>query len=221
LTEAAALILMVKAPWRSKRRLAADLGDAGATDAAARLAACALEDLAAWPGPAWAAPAAPEDRAWLRGTAPDVPVVPQGDGNLGQRIERVSRALETRGFRRQFFIGIDCPELDRPYLERAAHALDAHDVVLGPSRDGGVVLMGVKGTWPPLGALPWSTETLGAALDAACRAAGLVVATLEPKADIDTFSDLAGLGERLGHDVRPARAALRRWLEAAGVERRR
>lgn len=209
---------MLKAPQRSKRRIAAELGDDAAAEAARRLTACALEDLAAWPGRAWAAPADDDSRAWLSGSAEDLPVIPQGDGNLGERIERVNHTLNARGVDRQMFIGIDCPELDLGYFEQAAGLLDDHDVVLGPAHDGGVVLMGVRGLFPPLGTLPWSTAALGGALADACRTAGRAVGTLEPRADMDTVHDLAGLRARLRRDGRAARRALCRWLADIGLE---
>lgn len=211
---------MLKAPERSKRRLAARLGDAAAAEAARRLAACAVEDLAAWPGPTRLAPEAPGDLDWLGDAAAGLAIVPQGDGNLGARIARVAAALRAQNLEMQIFIGIDCPELDAAYLERAAAALDEHDFVLGPADDGGVVLMGARRAWPPLEPLPWSTPALGAALEAACRAAGASVATLAPRTDIDTCDDLARLRRTLAGDMRPARRALRGWLEeiAAGIE---
>lgn len=214
------LVLMLKAPERSKRRLAARLGDAVAAEAARRLAACAVEDLAAWPGRSWLAPAAPGDLDWLGDAATGHSIVLQGEGNLGARIERVAATLRRQGLDAQIFIGIDCPELDAAYLARAAAALETHDFVLGPATDGGVVLMGARRAWPPLEPLPWSTPGLGAALDAACRAAGGSVATLEPRTDIDTCDDLARLRRTLAGDTRPARRALRGWLDeiATGIE---
>jgi uncharacterized protein len=212
------LVLMLKAPARSKRRLAAGLGDAAAAEAARRLAACALEDLAAWPGPTWLAPADPGDLDWLGDTAARHAVVQQGKGNLGARIGRVSETLRERGFDAQIFVGIDCPHLDADYLERAADMLAGHDVVLGPASDGGVVLMGTRVRWPALEPLPWSTERLGAVLEAACRRAGSSVAALDPRTDIDTVADFAGLAGTLEHDVRPARRALREWLEQVAAD---
>src|SRR5690606_9783520 len=144
------LVLMLKAPERSKRRLAARLGDAVAAEAARRLAACAVEDLAAWPGRSWLAPAAPGDLDWLGDAATGHSIVLQGEGNLGARIERVAATLRRQGLDAQIFIGIDCPELDAAYLARAAAALETHDFVLGPATDGGVVLMGARRAWPPL-----------------------------------------------------------------------
>lgn len=211
-----ALVLMLKAPERSKRRLVPRLGAAAATAAARRLAACALEDLAGWPGPTWVAHAEQADVDGL-GAALGGSLVPQGEGNLGARIARVEAALRGQGLARQIFVGIDCPELDGAYLERAAAALDEHDVVLGPAADGGVVLMGTGRPWPPLEALPWSTARLGAELEAACRRAGASVAVLETRADIDTVEDLARLRRTLAGDRRPARRALCRWLEEVGT----
>jgi len=64
LDAAACLVVFLKAPARSKRRLATEIG-AAATDAAEHLLACALEDAAAWRGPVVLAPAADADADWL------------------------------------------------------------------------------------------------------------------------------------------------------------
>src|SRR5690606_16475918 len=100
------------------------------------------------------------------------------------RIEHVDRELRRHGVSRPVFIGTDCVELDGDYLRQAAGALDAHDVVLGPARDGGVVLMGARTPWPGLGDLPWSTPALGAALHERCRSAGLSMALLAERGDV-------------------------------------
>lgn len=205
------VVLMMKSAARSKRRLAEEIGVQRATQAAARLLGCASEDLAAWPGPKCAAPAGAEDR--VEAPTADVLVV-QREGNLGERIGHVNEELVRQGFARQLFIGSDCPSLDVPYLERAATALGDHDAVLGPAADGGVVLMGVRGRWPPLAALPWSTSALCDALRAACAAAGASAATLPSLHDVDTLGDLLALRTELADDPRPARRALADWLTA-------
>ena len=203
------VVLMMKSAARSKRRLAEHIGAQRATQAAQKLLDCAREDLAAWPGPVCVAPSADDER----GEAPpaDALVVQRGD-NLGERINHVNAELLGRGFERQLYIGIDCPSLDVPYLERAAAALADHDAVLGPAPDGGVVLMGVRGRWPPLAALPWSTRDLCESLRAACIAAGASAAVLGRLKDVDTLADLVALRAELGGDSRPARCALVRWL---------
>jgi uncharacterized protein len=205
------VVLMMKSAARSKRRLAEHIGAERATQAAQRLLECACEDLAAWPGPVCVAPSVPAERA---DAPPADAVVVQRGGNLGERINYVNEELMRRGFERQLYIGIDCPSLDDAYLERAAAALGDYATVLGPAADGGVVLMGVRGLWPALAGLPWSTDALFESLRAACAAAGASAATLPPRKDVDTLGDLVALGAELASDPRPARRALVRWLGA-------
>lgn len=209
------LVLMFKAPERSKRRLADVIGDS-ADVVAEHLHACAREDMGEWGGPTCYAPASERDARWLleSGAAPagDTPIVRQGRGNLGERIARVSRALEDRGLPRQVFIGIDCPRIDAAFLREARARLDSHDVVLGPSGDGGVVLMGTRSGWPALGPLRWSTQHLFSDLESACLAEGRSVAATRALDDVDTLDDLAALAGALAADDRPARRAFRRWL---------
>jgi len=208
---ACCVVLMMKSAARSKRRLAERIGAQRATQAAQRLLDCACEDVTAWPGPKCVAPSAADER--VDAPPADVLVV-QREGNLGERINHVNEELIRLGFERQLFIGIDCPSLDRAYLECAAAALDNHDTVLGPAADGGVVLMGVRGRWPPLSVLPWSTNALFESLRAACSVAGSSAATLPGLHDIDTLGDLLALPTELRSDPRPARRALVRWLTA-------
>jgi glycosyltransferase A (GT-A) superfamily protein (DUF2064 family) len=205
------VVLMMKSPARSKRRLAEHIGAPRAAEIAQRLLDCACEDLAAWPGRKCVAPSVADERV---DAPPADAVVVQRGGNLGERIQHVNEELIRLGFERQLYIGIDCPSLDVAYLERAAAALGDHDTVLGPATDGGVVLMGVRGRWPALAALPWSTSALFASLRAACAAAGSNAATLPCLDDVDTLGDLVALRTELAGDARPARRALVRWLVA-------
>ena len=205
------VVLMMKSAERSKRRLAENIGAQRATQAAQCLLDCACEDLAAWPGPVCVAPSAADERI---DAPPAAAVVVQRGGNLGERINYVNDELVRRGIEQQLFIGIDCPGLDVAYLERAAVALRDHEAVLGPAADGGVVLMGVRGRWPPLAALPWSTSTLFESLRAACAAGGGSAATLPRLHDIDTLGDLLALRTELRGDPRPARRELVRWIAA-------
>jgi glycosyltransferase A (GT-A) superfamily protein (DUF2064 family) len=208
---ACCVVLMMKSAARSKRRLAEHIGVRRATLAAQRLLDCAFEDLEAWPGPKCAAPSAADER--LDAPPADTLVVQHGV-NLGARINHVNEELIRLGFERQLYIGIDCPSLDVAYLERAAAALGDHDTVLGPAADGGVVLMGVRGRWPPLAELPWSTDALFESLRAACVGAGSTAATLPRLKDVDTLGDLVAARSELRGDPRPARRALVRWLTA-------
>lgn len=210
------LVLMFKAPERSKRRLAAAIGPL-ASIAAEHLCRCALEDVAAWPGPVCFAPADDADGEWLaERTGRSGAIVLQRRGNLGERINHVNGVLRSQGFARQIFIGIDCPELDSRYLGEAAAALDDHDAVFGPAQDGGVVLMGARREWPDLGGLAWSSVSLMAELERLCRQYGWKTARLAPLADIDTLEDLDAYRRGMPDDPRPARRALGAWLASDG-----
>ena len=208
------LVLLFKSPRRAKRRLAEEIGGLAQT-AAAHLLECAIDDLGGWRGPTCLAPAARADAAFARerGYTAALQIVQQ-PGNLGERIAALNAALLEGGHERQLFIGSDCPGLDTDYLELAAAALRQADVVLGPAEDGGVVVMGVTGEWPPLADLPWSSARLGAALREACEAAGLRVAILAAHGDVDSAADLSGLPGKLAADRRASRRRLCEWIAA-------
>lgn len=206
------LVLMFKSPQRSKQRLAAEIG-VRAQIAARHLFECAAADLAEWGGPVCFAPADAQDMEILASIRCDN-VVQQGSGNLGERINHVNDALLQTGHRRQLFIGIDCPTLDRDYLQAADMALTTADAVFGPARDGGVVLMGVAGQWPALSALPWSTAQLGEALINSCEQANLNVQLLETQSDVDSEADIRSLPKQLQGDQRLTRRRLCEWVES-------
>ncbi len=209
---AACLVLFLKAPARSKRRLAAEIGEL-ATTAATHLWACVLEDLQNWPGPVYFAPAEAGDAAWLaRQLGQSHEAVLQAGGNLGERINHVDETLRNRGEQKVLFVGTDCPAMEVGYLLQAAADLNHHDVVLGPATDGGVVLMGARRAWPALTDLPWSTHRLHGELVRCCARRGLTIANLEPRADVDSVAALLAARRDLAQDLRPARRAFSRWL---------
>ena len=209
---AACLVLFLKAPARSKRRLAAEIGEL-ATTAATHLWACVLEDLQSWPGPVYFAPAEAGDAAWLaRQLGHSHEAVLQAGGNLGERINHVDETLRNRGEQKVLFVGTDCPAMELGYLLQAAADLSHHDVVLGPATDGGVVLMGARRAWPALTDLPWSTHRLHDELVRCCARRGLTIANLEPRADVDSVAALLAARRDLAQDLRPARRAFSRWL---------
>jgi glycosyltransferase A (GT-A) superfamily protein (DUF2064 family) len=208
------LVLMFKAPNRSKLRLAAEIGLRAHT-AAQHLFECAVADLEAWHGPTCFAPADAQEMEFLRDRHCRADsYIEQGTGNLGERIGHVNAALHAAGHTEQLFIGIDCPALDPDYLARADAILTEADVVLGPADDGGVVLMGVRGLWPQLANLPWSTAALQRELIQACEQSNLCIGTLEAHHDVDRASDLQRLPDKLKGDPRPSRRRLCDWIKS-------
>jgi len=211
------LVLCLKAPARSKRRLAEEIGEL-ATTAATHLWACVQEDLQSWPGPVYFAPAETEDSVWLaRQVDGSYNTVLQQGSNLGERINHVDETLRSRGEKTLLFVGTDCPALKGEYLLQAAAELIHYDVVLGPATDGGVVLMGSRQAWPALTTLPWSTHRLHNELARYCARRGLTIANLEPRADVDSVAALLAARHDLAQDQRPARRAFSQWLTQTNV----
>jgi rSAM/selenodomain-associated transferase 1 len=193
-----AVIVFAKAPVAglAKTRLAPALGSAGAAALAARmLEHTVAQALAARIGPVevCAAPDAAHPAFARLAARGRVTLANQGDGDLGQRMQRAfSRALAVHG--RALLIGTDAPALDAAVLRAAARALDAHDAVFVPTFDGGYVLIGLRRADPPYFAdLPWSTPEVMRVTRARLRAAGLRWAELQPLADIDEPADLVHL----------------------------
>ena len=147
-----ALIVMAKQPraGSTKTRLtpaktaqdAADLYAAMLDDTVARLAA--RDDVTLM-----IAAGTSRSILWFEESFPGVEVVPQGEGTLGERLDRVlSNALQA-GYESAFAISSDSPDLPDAHLTGAFELLDGDDVdvVLGPSEDGGYWTIGWKEPW--------------------------------------------------------------------------
>lgn len=210
-----ALVLFCRRPMAGsgKQRLARVLGERPALAVAQALLECALEDAAAWPGHLVVAPARAEDAAWAEALLPRPKwVIPQPEGNLGQRINAIDTAVRRQGCAGVLFIGSDAPSMQSADLEAAAATLEDSDVVLIPAADGGVTLMGCRAGWPPLARLPWSEAGLGAALERCCQQARMTVRRLPASYDIDEVCDFSPAIEMLAGDPRTARRRLRALL---------
>lgn len=211
------LVLVCKrpAPGVGKQRLAKTLGINITCEVATLLLACAVEDLAAWPGPIVVAPAERRDVSWATTLLPGVRVHAQGRGNLGRRLNHLDGELRACGHQSLVFIGSDAPVLSSVDYEDVRRCLMNYDTVLIPARDGGVILMASRRPWPDLGGLPWSTEQLGQTLAQTCNRSRSLVVLPGGGFDIDEVDDLQRLANTLAGDRRPARRQLYRWLRTA------
>ena len=212
------LVLLCKRPalGHSKQRLAEQIGAQAALVIAKGVLECALEDLEEWPGDKVLAPDHAQHLAWGQSRCPAAECLPQGEGNLGERINQLDRRLRLQGCRDLIFMGSDCPALRSADYIRVMALLGEYDSVLFMARDGGVVLMAANLPWPDLSALPWSTARLGEALIECCHAAGQRVGLAGELFDIDLQQDLLPLHGLLVRDARPARRGLQAALEQLG-----
>ena len=73
----------------------------------------------------------------------NIKLVPQQNGDLGNRMS-VALKESLINHKKCILIGTDCPEIDHNYIHQAFKKLDCVDVIIGPAKDGGYVLIGTK-----------------------------------------------------------------------------
>lgn len=74
----------------------------------------------------------------------------QSGSDLGERMKQAFASAFKEGFGRAVIIGSDCAQLAPHHLRMAFKGLDDHDIVIGPSRDRGYYLLGMKRLHPRL-----------------------------------------------------------------------
>jgi rSAM/selenodomain-associated transferase 1 len=144
----------------------------------------------------------------------------QGGGDLGARLARAFNKLGAEGYDRVVVIGSDSPTLPRRGLQSAFTALDRAEAVLGPARDGGYYLIGLRlprrGLSRLFRGIAWGTRRTFQQTRARFRTARLRLHLLPPGDDVDTANDLIRLRRDLrrcgGAHLRP----LREWFTHPG-----
>jgi hypothetical protein len=147
---------------------------------------------------------------------------PQRGEGLGERLEHAFADLFARGYSGVLVIGSDLPTLPPEYLQRARSELLTRDdpVVLGPARDGGYYLIGLRKPHPELfSGIAWSTASAFAATVAIATSAGLPVSLVPEWYDVDSVEDLRGISAPLRPEAHRARHT-ERFLERLDAARR-
>ena len=116
----------------------------------------------------------------------------QGNGSLGDRLERATRKAFHAGATRVLIIGTDSPQMPTGCIESAFQRLDQADVVLGPTEDGGYYLIGLRRDPECLfQTIDWGTQRVAEQTRARIRAQGWTLSELPTCYDIDQFADLS------------------------------
>ena len=181
-------------PGRTKTRLIPALGPAGAADLQRQLTEKTLKTVRAFArhygigidvcfegG---------SERKMLRWLGSGFHFSRQCPGNLGNRMQADFSDGFERGFRRVVLVGTDIPELRKYHLKKSFDALSDHDIVLGPSTDGGYWLIGLKRPINVFHDINWGTRTVLEQTVALAKKEGLKFHLLDPLNDIDTGKDL-------------------------------
>ena len=145
----------------------------------------------------------------------------QGRGGLGARLARMFAELWKEGSGRVVVIGSDSPTLARTRLLEALARLRRSDAVLGPARDGGYYLIGLrkrnKGIAGLFRGVEWGTRRALAQTLGNLSAAGLRVRLLPMGYDVDTPADLRRLEREVKRSRQPHLAPVRDWLAKGGT----
>ncbi|MDP8244206.1 MAG: TIGR04282 family arsenosugar biosynthesis glycosyltransferase [Candidatus Hinthialibacter antarcticus] len=122
-----------------------------------------------------------------------VEYLPQCVGGLGKRLQHgFAKILNNSDA--AIALGSDSPDLPLEYLEQAADALSTHDVVIGPTDDGGYYCTGLKKQVPELfDGIHWSTGQVLEQTLQRCESLDLSVYTAPQWSDIDYKDDLIRL----------------------------
>ena len=176
-------------PGKVKSRLAAALGDVGATRVYSALLDHTLEVAVQSGARVVLSLADAPSGAWARRTGLVVEV--QRGKGLGERLDDVFGRRFAEDERRVVVVGSDCPWISPRHIAGAVAELAAVDAVLGPAADGGYWLVAQR---PPGLALfegiPWSApETLEHTRKRVVTLGGSW-SELEELVDIDTVGDL-------------------------------
>jgi hypothetical protein len=210
------LVIMAKAPRRGavKTRLAPSLSPEAITS----FYCCLLEDTLALarslPGAEVAIMCPDSDvNELVQLAGSEVNVVAQNGEGLAAGLTSVFAYFADHHQRRVIAFNSDSPHLPPSVLEEAFETLDAHDVVVGPTHDGGYYLIGAKASYPTLFASDgMGTSSALERLLSRARDLELSVACAAPFYDIDVADDLTRLAEdlRMAPEKAPRTA---RWLK--------
>lgn len=120
-----------------------------------------------------------------------IPVWDQQGEDLGARMAGVFKQALGAPYRSVVVIGTDIPGINGPLLTAAVKGLQDHDVVLGPTVDGGYYLIGLRSPVPDLFEnIPWSTDQVYARTKQKIQELGLSLKILPTLRDLDTVEDL-------------------------------
>ncbi|MFH0822181.1 MAG: TIGR04283 family arsenosugar biosynthesis glycosyltransferase [Pseudomonadota bacterium] len=127
-------------------------------------------------------------REWL---GSDVAFIEQPAGDLGHRMRSAFENAFRRGAQKVLMIGTDVPGLSVAILESALTELRSHDVVLGPSEDGGYYLIGLSRLHGDLfEGVRWGTGAVMLETLKIAEEKGLSYATLPLLKDVDRPEDV-------------------------------
>ncbi len=150
-------------------------------------------------------------------------LIPQSDGSLGNRMTHFFESMfsggdeaEDESSRNTILIGSDCPTITPALCAEAFELLRTHDVVLGPTPDGGYYLVGMAGKYRDVfSGITYSTQSVLEQTTNKMQDNQIKYALLKPLEDIDEFDNLVALHKALLKNPQPDQADLLSVIEDA------
>ena len=132
------------------------------------------------------------------------------EGGLGERQHHIYQTLRTK-YDKVLLIGADTPQLSPLLLQETIAALEQHDFVIGPARDGGYYLFGgrapvSKNIWTEV---PYSVSTTREKLESLLPSAP---ARLPLLTDVDTELDFVLVPSEMPEEMTTAQQEVVRWI---------
>ena len=194
------LIIFVKNPvlGKAKTRLAASIGDVAALEVYRQLLAYTkhvVQKLDALKT-VWYSSHVEKEDIWTKGGFNKK--VQIGD-DLGQKMNNAFEAtFAQEKSDAVVIIGSDCAELEERHVSEAFDALESNDIVLGPAKDGGYYLLGMRVFVPELfESIDWSTSKVAEQTLYAIKENNLSYLLLDELNDVDTVEDYVQIKHRL------------------------
>jgi len=115
----------------------------------------------------------------------------QSGSDLGERMSVAFQKAFEDGYEKVVIIGSDCADITSRHIKDAFHALNTKDAVIGPSKDGGYYLLGIRKYTPDIfSGISWSTQEVFEQTVSRFEHLGLSYSVLDVLNDIDTIEDL-------------------------------
>jgi len=116
--------------------------------------------------------------------------VQEGD-DLGERMKNAFEKVFALGAKKAVIIGSDCPQLTSGIVSDSFEILNQKDVAIGPAKDGGYYLIGMKNLHPFLfESKEWSTDSVFEDTILDLMENRLSYGRLETLSDLDNIYDL-------------------------------
>jgi len=125
------------------------------------------------------------------GLAKELEIDIQIGRDLGERLVNALNTKFDEGFGKVIFVGTDTPLLSGEQIAKAVAELSRHEVVIGPTLDGGYYLIGFSARISAvLKGISWGTAQVYQQTVDLLRLHQVRWKSLEPGSDVDTYEDL-------------------------------